>query len=101
MVQWGQNFRVLFFFSSHFLGPHLWHIEVPGLGVKSEIQLPAHTTAIARYEHCLQSTTAHGNARLLAQARNRTQMLVRFVSSELQGELQNFSLDSVVNTTNF
>ena len=28
-----------------FLGPHLWHMEVPGLEVESEIQLPAYTTA--------------------------------------------------------
>ena len=28
-----------FFFFFCFLGPHLWHTEVPGLGVKSELQL--------------------------------------------------------------
>ena len=27
-----------------FLGPHLWHIEVPRLGVESELQLLAYTT---------------------------------------------------------
>ena len=31
-----------FFF---FLGPHLSHMKVPGTGVKSELQLPAYTTA--------------------------------------------------------
>ena len=31
-----------FFF---FLGPQLQHMEVPGLGVKSELQLPAFPTA--------------------------------------------------------
>ena len=31
-----------FFF---FLGPHLWHMEVSRLGVKSELQMPAYTTA--------------------------------------------------------
>ena len=30
-----------------FLGPHLRHVEVPGLGVESELQLPAYTTATA------------------------------------------------------
>ena len=30
-----------------FLGLHLWHMELPRLGVKSELQLPAYTTAIA------------------------------------------------------
>ena len=29
------------------LGPHLWHMEVPRLGVTSELQLPAYTTATA------------------------------------------------------
>ena len=28
-----------FFFFFFFLGPHLWHMEVPKLGVKSEVQL--------------------------------------------------------------
>ena len=28
-----------------FLGAHLWHMEVPRLGVKLELQLPAYTTA--------------------------------------------------------
>ena len=32
-----------FFFS--FLWLHLWHMEVPGLGVKSNLQLQAYTTA--------------------------------------------------------
>ena len=30
-----------------FLGPHLWHIEVPRLGIKLELQLLAYATAIA------------------------------------------------------
>ena len=30
-----------------FLGPHLWHMEVPRLEVRSELQLPAYTTATA------------------------------------------------------
>ena len=30
-----------------FLQLHLRHMEVPGLGVKSELQLPAYTTATA------------------------------------------------------
>ena len=28
-----------FFFSFFFLGPHLWHLEVSRLGIKSELQL--------------------------------------------------------------
>ena len=37
------NFCCTFFF--FFSGP--WHLEIPGLGVKSELQLPAYTTATA------------------------------------------------------
>ena len=34
-----------------FLGPHLWHMEVPRLGrLKLELQLPAYTTATAVQE---------------------------------------------------
>ena len=34
-----------FFFFLVFLGPHLWHMEVPRLGVKLELQLLAYATA--------------------------------------------------------
>ena len=33
-----------FFFFFVFLQPQLWHLEVPGLGVKSELQLLAYAT---------------------------------------------------------
>ena len=33
-----------------FLGPHLHHMEVPRLGVTSELQLPAYTTETARWD---------------------------------------------------
>ena len=47
-----------------FLGPHLWHMEVPRLGVELEVQLLAYTTAC-------------GNARsfLLNEARDPTQLM--------------------------
>ena len=35
-------------FFSFFLGPHLRHMEVPRLGVKLELLLPAYTTATAK-----------------------------------------------------
>ena len=38
---------VSFFLCFGFLGPHLQYIEVPRLGVESEPQLPAYTTATA------------------------------------------------------
>ena len=36
------SFSHFFFF---FKGLHLWHMEVPRLGLESELQLPAYTTA--------------------------------------------------------
>ena len=39
-------FRYYFILFTLFLGPHLWHMEVPRLGIKSELPLPA-TTATA------------------------------------------------------
>ena len=36
-----------FFFFFYFLGPHLWHMDVPRLGVESELHLQAYTTATA------------------------------------------------------
>ena len=54
---------LLFFLSFPFfciLGPHLRHLEVPRLGVKSELQLPSYTTATAMqaYMPHLQATSA-------------------------------------------
>ena len=40
-------FNFLFFFFFVFLGAHLWHMEVPRLGVESELELPAYTTVTA------------------------------------------------------
>ena len=47
-----------------FLRLQVWHLEVPRLGVKSELWLPAYATA---KQHQIQAmsviyTTAHGNA---------------------------------------
>ena len=39
-----ESFNFSFFF---FLGPHLQYMEVPKLGVKSELQLLAYATATA------------------------------------------------------
>ena len=35
----------MYYFFWSFLGLHLRHVEVPRLGVESELQLPAYTTA--------------------------------------------------------
>jgi len=51
-------FLPLFF--PHFLGPHPQHMEVPRLGVESELQLTAYATATAipaRCKPCLQPIT--------------------------------------------
>ena len=47
-----------------FSGLHLWHMEVPRLGVDVELELPAYATATAMQIHteCATYTTAHGNA---------------------------------------
>ena len=39
-----------FFFSSLSLWPHLWHMEVPRLGVELELQLPPYTAAPATWD---------------------------------------------------
>ena len=44
-MAWKFLFFILFYF--HFLGLPLWHMEVPRLGVKSEMYLPAYTTVTA------------------------------------------------------
>ena len=41
----------LFIYLFWFLGPHLWYMEVPRLGVESELQLPAFTTATEDPSH--------------------------------------------------
>ena len=47
-----------------FLGPHPRHMEVPRLGVESELQLLAHVTAQQRQIRAISVTytAAHGNA---------------------------------------
>ena len=50
LVGWGvpvNSFFSLFFGGGSFLGPHPLHTEVPRLGVQSELQPPAYTTATA------------------------------------------------------
>ena len=44
-------FYFIFYFFA-FLGPHPQHMEVPGVGVESELQLSAHTAARAMRDPC-------------------------------------------------
>ena len=41
---------IFFFFFAFFLGPHPQHMEFPRLGVESELQLQAYTTATATWD---------------------------------------------------
>ena len=43
-------FSFLFFFFFFFLGLHPWHVEVPGLGVKPELQPLAEAAATAMWD---------------------------------------------------
>ena len=40
------------FFFFCFLGLHLWHVEIPRLGVESELQLPA-TATVSQCRSCV------------------------------------------------
>ena len=77
----GYDFFFLFFF--FFLGLLLWHIEVPRLGVKSELQLPATATATATAtpdpNHACNlhhSSQQHWILNPLCKVRNRTLILM-------------------------
>ena len=47
---------MFFFFFPLFLLLHLWHMEIPRLGIKLELQLLAHITATATLDRILQPT---------------------------------------------
>ena len=64
-----------------FLGPHPWHMEVSRLGVKSELHLPAYTTATAtRGPSCIchphHSSPQCWILNPRSKVRNRTQILM-------------------------
>ena len=57
--------KTTIFFFFVFLGPYPWHMEVPKLGLESELQLLAYAkaTEIRDQSHvCDLHTTGHGNA---------------------------------------
>jgi len=56
-----------FFVVVVFLGPHPRHMEVPRVGVESELQPLAYITATAMWDlsHIYELTTAYGNTRSL------------------------------------
>ena len=76
----GTSVPFFFFFFLVFLGPHLQYIEVPGLGGKLELQLPANTTATVTWDpshicnlHC--SSRQHQILNPLSKARDGTCIL--------------------------
>ena len=73
-------FFFFFFYFSCFLGPHPRHMEVPRLGVESELHLPAYTTATATQDpNCIfdlhHSSRQHRILNPLSEARGRTRIL--------------------------
>ena len=68
-----------FFFFFFFLGPHLWHVEIPGQGVKLKLQLPAYATVTATATQdpshicdLYSSSWQHWMLNPLSEARNQT-----------------------------
>ena len=64
-----------------FLGLYPWHMDVPGLGVESEVQLPAYTTAIATWDlshvcDLQHSSRQHWFLNPLCKTRDRTRTLM-------------------------
>ena len=70
-----------FVLSSLFLGPHPWHMEVPRLGVESDLQLWAYATATATQDpsHICDlhhSSWQHQILNPLGKARDQTRILM-------------------------
>ena len=71
----------LFFFLFVFLGPHLWYMEVPRLGVQLELQLPVYTTTTATQDpsHVCDlhhSSQQHQVLNPMSEARDQTWVLM-------------------------
>ena len=96
MFKFSQGFFVFFFLVSlSFLEPHPRHMEVPRLGVESELQLPAYTTVTAMLDPSRICNLHHSSwqsqiLKLLSRARDQTAtswFLVGFISIVPQWEL--------------
>ena len=75
LVFWGRLFVYCF------LGLHPWYMEVPGLGVELELQLPAYTTATATGElshvcNLHHSSRQHLILNSLSEAKDQTHILM-------------------------
>ena len=76
-----QSFVCLFLFLFLFLGPHLWHKEVPRLGVELNLQPPAYNTATATRDPSCVCELHHSSQQCqilypLSEARDRTRSLM-------------------------
>ena len=74
-------FFLSFLFFFWFLGPHLWHMEVRRLGVKSELHLLAYTTATSMPDPSCVCNLYHSSQQcrilnLLSKARDQTRILM-------------------------
>ena len=91
-----------FFFC--FLGPHLHHMEVPRLGVQSELQLQAYTIATATQDLSHICSLQHSSRQRqilnpLSKARDQARdlgFLVRFVSAAPRWDLLNSNIKQKV-----
>ena len=88
------------------LGLHLWHVEVARLGVSSELQLPAYTTAIAMWDlSCIcdlcYSSWQHRIPNPLSEARDRTCILMDTSQILLTAEPQQELVAVFLDTTQF
>ena len=75
------SYLFTYFLSFVFLGPHLWHMEVPRLGVESELQSPPYATATTTQDpshtcdlHC--SSWQRWIRNPPSEARDRTRILM-------------------------
>ena len=64
-----------------FKGPYLWHMEVPRVGVESELQPPAYTTTIAMQNPSCICDLHHSSQQRqilnpLSEARDQTRILM-------------------------
>ena len=81
VLQFYTDRQDFFFFFFCFLGPHLWHMEVPRLGFKSEWQLLACATATATQDLSCTCNLHHSSwqrqiLNSLSEARDQTHILV-------------------------
>ena len=83
-----------------FLGPYPWHMEVPRLGIQSELQLLAYTTATAtrdpsRICDLHHSSQPHQIPDPLSEARDRTRILMDTSRCVTMGAPRLFILSSI------